>query len=262
LKNLSESANGLLIVGHGTRHAGGRAEFLATVAQVSQRLPGVAVQPCFLELAKPTIAAGAEQLARRGARHVAVVPLMLLAAAHVKRDVPAAVAAAAAELAPRYGPIRFRPTAHLGLQAELITLSAQRFRQCVEHSVAKADKANTDGETMLLIAGRGSRDPLAADELRRFVQLRCQQTPVAGARACFMAMAEPSLQAALNESARAGWRRVVVQPHLLFRGQVLAQLDQLVRQSQVGCPDGQWLVTRHIGPDPLLADLIVRLAQS
>ena len=61
----SRSDTGLLIVGHGTRQPGGTAEFLETVAQVGQRLPGVVVQPCFLEFSRPTITEGVEQLARQ-----------------------------------------------------------------------------------------------------------------------------------------------------------------------------------------------------
>jgi sirohydrochlorin cobaltochelatase len=251
---------GLLIVGHGTRQPDGTAEFHQTVAQVRERLPQIAVQPCFLEIARPTILEAAELLARRGVRRVSVLPLMLLAAGHVKRDIPAATDAAAAALAPRYGPIHFRLTAHLGLQDELITLSTRRYRQCADGSGAGSAGATAADRTQVLVVGRGSRDPAAADELRRFVQLRCEHTPVVDARVCFMAMAEPSLVETLEQSRRASWGRVVVQPHLLFRGRLLSRLEQLVHHASMASPKRQWLLTRHIGPDPLLADLIVRLA--
>ena len=142
----------------------------------------------------------------------------------------------------------------------MIALSGQRYRECVGAPAKGSHEPIAADQTLLLVVGRGSRDPLAADELCRFVQLLCAQTSAAEGRACFLAMAEPSLQGMLNQLRHESWRRVVVQPHLLFGGQLLMRLNQLVHRASLESPDRQWLTTRHIGPDPLLADLIVRLA--
>ena len=50
-----ESAFGLLLVGHGTRSAEGREQFLGLAESLRQRLKPLPVEPAFLELAQPTI---------------------------------------------------------------------------------------------------------------------------------------------------------------------------------------------------------------
>ena len=86
---------GLLLVGHGTRSRQGEGEFLEVAEQVSRRLTGVCVEPACLELTELTIPQGVSRLVERGARQIVVVPLLLFAAGHAKRDIPAAAEAAA-----------------------------------------------------------------------------------------------------------------------------------------------------------------------
>src|SRR5688500_8451642 len=90
-------ALGYLLVGHGTRDAIGQAEFLQLAKLVAERA-SVPVEPCFLELAQPTIEEGLQRLAQRGVQRVLIIPLLLFTAGHAKQDVPEAVAAFAAPL--------------------------------------------------------------------------------------------------------------------------------------------------------------------
>src|SRR5258707_5141020 len=86
---------GLLLVGHGTRDAAGLDEFAVVVERV-RVAASEPVEGCFLELARPTIGEGLARLVDRGVRRVTVVPVLLFAAGHAKRDIPAAVEEAAA----------------------------------------------------------------------------------------------------------------------------------------------------------------------
>ena len=88
---------GVLLVGHGSREPEGVTEFLDTARLVAQRAGQAVVEPCFLEFARPTIDEGYCRLIERGARRVVVVPALLFAAGHGRRDIPAAVAAVAAK---------------------------------------------------------------------------------------------------------------------------------------------------------------------
>lgn len=90
---------GLLVVGHGTRESAGLDEFRRLVGMLEAHLPQVPVEPCFLELAKPSIAEAAKRLVARGARHVRVLPTLLFTAGHAERDIPQQVAAALAGFA-------------------------------------------------------------------------------------------------------------------------------------------------------------------
>ena len=78
----------------------------------------------------------------------------------------------------------------------------------------------------------------------------------------FVAVATPSLGKVLEEAARTGFRRVIVQPHLLFAGSVLAEIHRLVERQQlaeaVGANSGrQWIVTEALGPDRRLVTAVV-----
>ncbi len=245
---------GLLLVGHGTRSEQGASEFLATADLVARALPDAVVEPCFLELAQPTIAAGVERLVSRGARQIVVMPLLLFAAGHAKRDIPAAVKSAAA----KHPSLEVRQTKHLGCHKAMLQLSAQRFWEAINpHSAHKMPDTAVLDDTALLMVGRGSLDPTATAEMHEFVELRRQITPVAHAATCFLALAEPSLADALAEIAGCKVKRIVVQPHLLFQGDLLDSLRRSISEACRQWPQRQWLLTDQLGPHPLLADAVV-----
>src|ERR671910_2304525 len=99
LRNLTIAKNGsggkkgagpaLLIVGHGGRDPPGAREFHQLVALVRERDPALSVEGGFIELSRPPISECVNRLAGGGARNIAAVPLMLLAAGHTKDDIPA-----------------------------------------------------------------------------------------------------------------------------------------------------------------------------
>jgi sirohydrochlorin ferrochelatase len=241
---------GVLLVGHGTRNAVGRAEFLQTAAAVDDLLSHLEVQPCFLELAAPDIATAVERLIQRSLRGICVMPVMLLAANHVKRDIPIAVA----EAVRKYGGPPTIQAPHLGCHKVLLELSAQRYQE------ALAGRRQESGDNPLLImVGRGSRDSKAVEEMRRFVRLRCELTPVAGVETCFAAMAEPSLNQTLAVASRGPYRHVVVQPHLLFDGKLLARVRAQVETFARNNSSITWTMADHLGPSPLLAEAVSRI---
>jgi sirohydrochlorin cobaltochelatase len=238
---------GLLLVGHGTRSERGRAEFLETAGLLRQWLPGTPIAPCFLELAEPTIDEGLALLVAQGCRRVVVMPLLLFAAGHAKDDIPRAVANAAR--AQRGLEVTFAE--HLGCHQRLLRLSAQRFEETLR--VAREVAAR---DTLWLMVGRGSRDADALAEMERFVQERLVWTPVGHVRVAYLAMAQPSLATILPQIA--DWRlpRVVVQPHLLFHGDLLDTVERQVGEIAAAWPDQQWLVAPQLGVADLLVEAI------
>jgi len=245
-------------VGHGTRDESGLAEFMETARAVaSQWSPGV-LEPCFLEMARPTVAEGLARLAQRGARRVAVVPLLLFAAGHAKRDIPAAVADAAAafpDLAIRHADV-------LGCREPILALSQRRFEEALAGRPSTA--AN---RTLLIMVGRGSFDAEATAEMERFSQVRAARTPVARVLTCFIAMQRPSLAETLESIPRADYARIVVQPHLLFSGQLLTEIRATVGRFQSGHEINggrkpEWVVAPHLGPAAELVAAVLDLARS
>ena len=239
---------GLLIVGHGTRDPAGQAEFLELAQAVAERFPAWAVEACCLEFAEPTIAQGLARLVARGAsERITIAPLLLFAAGHAQADIPQAVAREAAN----YPRLSLRQAAQLGVHSALIELSRRRFEQALAGLSPIAAE-----ETLLVFVGRGSRDAAANAELARFARLRWEACPTGGLETCFASMAEPSLEHSLAWAAGLSFRRVVVQPHLLFRGELLARINRTVAGFADEHPQIEWTVAPHLGPDKLAAEAV------
>jgi sirohydrochlorin cobaltochelatase len=253
---------GLLLVGHGTRNAAGLAEFFAFAQQVADIGRDFDAEPCFLELAEPDIATGVRRLLDRGVRQLIVAPVLLFAAGHAKRDIPAAVDAAIRDfdMKPRPpGAPALPPVIHvspLECHDKILQLSTERFYEAI---------TNRDGigsvDTLLIMVGRGSSYPEAIAKMRRFTELRAQLTPVARVETCFVAIAKPSLPETLAWAAEQRYRRIIVQPHLLFTGDVLGEIKQSVEERSAVDPNGEWLIAPHLGPSPLVAEAILDLAR-
>jgi sirohydrochlorin ferrochelatase len=241
--------DGVLLIGHGTRDPAGDAALLELAGLVREGIPGGMVAPCFLDFAEPTIGQGVALLARAGVQQILAVPLMLLVAGHVRRDIPKALAAAGSD----YPRVEIHLTAHLGCSQPLLESSAERFREAV------CGSPETTEETALVLVGRGNRDVEAQAEMRRFAELRRELTPVARLQTCFLAMARPSLPVALALAAELAEKRIVVQPHLLFPGRLAATIRQAVGAARRNSPEKRWLLAQPLGPDRLLAGAVRRL---
>ncbi len=251
----SDVSEGLLLVGHGTRDPAGVAEFLETAAEVATLVASRPVEPCFLELAAPRIDEGVARLIERGARRLTVVPLLLFAAGHARRDIPRAVAAALAD----YPEIAVRQTSPLGCHPGLVRLSVSRYEEAIA-AAGPAMSETSAASTLLLLVGRGSNDPRATAEMLRFAGLRAAATPVGRTETCFFAMAEPRFADVLPRTAELDYSRIVVQPHLLFQGELLSQIGHQVASINAAHRDRQWLLSRHLGPDPALSRVIAEMA--
>jgi|CXWL01.1.fsa_nt_gi sirohydrochlorin ferrochelatase len=239
---------GMLLVGHGTRDALGVAEFLKAALLVAARVPDMAVEPGFLELAEPSIESALERLMERDSREIIVVPLLLFAADHAKQDIPKAVDISAA----RFPHLKIRQAEPLGCHEKILAASAERFR-----SVLPTGAFRPEDDVALLMVSRGTSDSSAIAEVKRFVQLRRELTPVASATIAFMAVADPSVATELDALASSSSACIVVQPHLLFHGQLTSDLRAMVQRKQAEWPARKWLVADHLGPCELVAEAAV-----
>jgi sirohydrochlorin cobaltochelatase len=230
---------GVLLVGHGTRSPRGREEFLTLAQAVAERID-VPVECGFLELAEPTIAAATARLVDRGVRHIVVAPLLLFAAGHAKDDIPQAVARALAALGAT--DVTALQVGHLGCHPSIVELSARWFTETLQvcHPLPAAD-------TCLLLVGRGSRDESATAEMHEFARLRAEQSPVGSTSMAFLAMARPNVQEILPELGRQGWKRVVIQPQLLFHGDLYDTLSFAVENCRKEWPQTEWVATAYLG---------------
>jgi sirohydrochlorin cobaltochelatase len=233
----------LVIIGHGTRDPQGVAEFRELVAKVAAAAPEWIVEPCFLELAEPDVALGLDRAVERGATEIVAFPLLLFAAGHAKRDVPELLT----EASRRHPSVSFRQAPHLGCHADLIDLSVQRFREC-DPPAAES--------TLLLLIGRGSYDLTTNAEMAQFARLRWEAERTAWYEVGFTAMAEPGLDRAIAVAGGMPFSHVVVQPHLLFAGELLERINVALEQAATRFPEKSWSLTPHLGPSDLLVSAV------
>jgi sirohydrochlorin ferrochelatase len=85
--------------------------------------------------------------------------------------------------------------------------------------------------------------------MHEFARLRAQHSPVGSTSVAFLAMAQPRVQQTLLKLGQHGWRRVVVQPHLLFHGDLHDTLSSAVENCRNQWPKTEWIVTPYLGQE-------------
>jgi len=249
-------ANALLVIGHGTREPQGVEQFHLLIEQLRAALAPRRVEPAFLELCSPSIPEAIATLATAGVTRVTAAPLLLFAAGHAQHDIPALLAAARSA----HPQIEFRQASCLECHPAIVELSALRYREAIE--VGESQTEANDSDTLLLLVGRGSREPAANAEMFRFARLRFEKTQVGWVEICFTALTEPSVDRGLEIAAALPFGRVVVQPHLLFDGELLRRIQGRVEAVGRADPQRKWVVTQPLGPHQLLTDAVIELASA
>jgi sirohydrochlorin cobaltochelatase len=228
----------LLLVGHGTRDESGAEEFGRFTERLRRRMP-VDVAGGFIELSPPPLTDAVKALYDAGHRHLAAVPLMLVAAGHAKGDIPAALA----RERQRHPGLTYSYGRPLGPHPALLRLLEERLGAVLE----PADRART----AVLLVGRGSTDPDANAEVCKVARLLWEGSDLAMVEPAFVSLARPGVPEGIERCRRLGAERVVVLPYFLFPG-VLP--DRVVAEAEayegVRCAD-------VIGDCDALADLVV-----
>ncbi|NTU78209.1 MAG: sirohydrochlorin chelatase [Chloroflexales bacterium] len=229
----------LLLIGHGSPDKAGNAEFQQFAQALAGRL-GTATQPCFLELAEPSIGEGFARCVAAGARQIAALPLFLGPGRHQKRDVPALLAEAQA----LHPGVTLRYGAPLGPQLHLVEALAARAAEALAQSAGAA----TIDETALLVVGRGSKDAQSNAELPRLARLLYEERGYGLVEYAFQSVVAPDVGQAITRCVRLGARRVVVLPYLLFTGFVRDDIAAQARAAQARYPDLEVLLGGHLFP--------------
>jgi sirohydrochlorin cobaltochelatase len=265
---------GLVVVGHGTADPVGAGETRRIAELVAGMLPAAAVELGFLEVIGPSIGEALQRLADRGCTEVVAAPLLLFTAGHARRDVPEAVSEGAAKAG-----LTVLQSEAFGCHPDILALARQRRQE----ALAGLETVPSEN-TVLLMIGRGSSDPTAHRQLHDFAVATCQAPSACPTSASsptslrielgFVAAARPTLAegianaaaavAAARQARPAGPTRfigrVLVQPHLLFRGHVEEQVTAAVDRGRHEYPDIEWVRVQRLGADPLVARALLERA--
>jgi len=269
----SESGS-ILVVGHGTCNPTGVAQLLALVELMKIQAPATEISGCFLELAEPSIEQAIEKFHQQGIKKTLVVPVLLFTAGHALQDIPDAVNHAAK----RFGIEVIGQTGSLCAHPSVLALSQARYSEvtalgdglcCPMNACARVQCSSKScqgqsipmGRIGLAMVGRGTSDQNALAQMRQFAELRVAQLNVVRYQTGFIAGGIPNVDGLIEQASAWECDTVVVQPHLLFEGELIEQLRNKVLQGQLRFPDKQWLISRTLGADSKLADVFLEMAR-
>lgn len=256
---MPETANytqpAVLLIGHGSRRAAGVAEFQRLAEQLQQALPERTCLAGFLELMEPSAAACLEKLRRQGFQNITVLPLLLLAAGHIKNDLPALLST----FQEKYPEMRITLSADLGIHPHLLQVARERIESAESAFGLDYERA----QTLLMVVGRGSSDTDANSNISKITRLLWETLGFAWAETAYLSVTAPLLGNALEFTHRLGLPRVLILPYLLFNGRLVEQLQEAVFDYQAQHPDTAAVVAPYLNAHPLVvATLVERLAQA
>jgi cobalt/nickel transport system ATP-binding protein len=238
------TAPALLVVGHGTRDADGLAEFHALAEHVREAAGDLPLGFGFIELAEPLVDEAIDTLvADAGPQHVVSVPLVLLAAGHLKNDGPATLARARA----RHPGVEFRMGRDLGIEPVVLAVAEDRIREA----------GDLTPDTGVVLVGRGSSDPDATSDLYKIARLLADGRGLPFVEPAFVQVTTPTVADALERCRLLGAKRIVVAPFLLFTGVLVPRIYAQAAEWAAAHPDVEVVAAAHLGPDRRLARVVL-----
>lgn len=255
MPSISQSPPAVLLIGHGTRIAAGVAEFHHLVAQAQQALPDRQCIAGFLELVEPSLSEALEMLWRQGFHHITALPALLLAAGHIKNDIPAILKSFQTE----HPEVTISFGADLGIHPKLLRVARERIAS-VEHKFGPKYERR---DTLLVVIGRGSSDPDANSNISKITRILWEGMGFGWAETAYTAVAAPLMADALERAHRLGFSRVIVFPYLLFTGRLVEQVHATISAYQERHPDVQAEVAPYLNAHPLVVETFLeRLADA
>ena len=242
----------ILFVGHGSRDPEGTEEFQRLVELFRRDEPERIVECGFLEFATPVIGDSIAACVRRGAKSIAVLPGMLMAAGHAKNDIPSEIH----EARHLYPHVDFHYGRHLHLHAKIIELCRLRVEEA-EKQARPFDRR----DTLLLVVGRGSSDPDANADVQKVARLLWEGMGFGWGAACYIGVTTPLLDEALERCHRMGFGRILVFPFFLFTGILEKRIRQISLTFGQAHPQIEVLCAGYLNVHPLLFDVFRERAE-
>ncbi|MFJ8247641.1 sirohydrochlorin chelatase [Peribacillus asahii] len=230
----------VLYVCHGSRVQEGCQQAIEFV-QKTQQLVSVPIQEIsFLELAHPTIEEGFTRCIEQGATEIAVMPVLLLAAGHVKKDIPEELEV----LQARHPHVKISFGKPFGVHERIVDILLERIQE---------KTTVIDENTAILLVGRGSSD---ADTVRNFeeiIHLFHNKTNFSYVAPCFLAAAKPRFEDLLEETLARDIDSIIVIPYLLFTGLLIKGVEKTIDMVQ---SDKNITLCDYLGFHPYLREIL------
>lgn len=232
----------VLYVAHGSRLVAATKEIYSFLEKVKEKVPAPIQEISFLEFSNMTIDKGIETCIMKGATSIAVVPVLLLTANHVKKDIPEEINL----LQAKYPHIRFNVGRPIGVHENMIEI-------IIEHIYKQIPILTND--VCFLFISRGSSDQQQINEFLQIGALlkhRLKDYPI---KICFLAAAKPSFEKGLQFAISSRRKKIIVIPYLLFTGILIKKIQQELHEIKLN--NQQILMCPYLGNHPKIVDIIV-----
>ncbi|EJQ09081.1 hypothetical protein IE3_03995 [Bacillus cereus BAG3X2-1] len=208
----------VLYICHGSRLKAAKEEAVAFITSCMNRVEANIQEVCFLELASPSIEEGFRTCVKRGATEIVAIPVFLLAAGHVKKDIPFELR----KLNEEYPDIKIVYGNPFGVSEVLV--------KAVYNGSGIKDY---EEEVTLLLVARGSSDPETLQDMKWISSLFQKEENIKEVEICYLAAAEPKFEKKLREVVERKEKSIVVLPYLLFTGLLMKHVEEEVRQYEL-----------------------------
>ncbi len=236
----------ILLVGHGSREQSGNDEFLRFCKRIKPHLGPERIETCFIELTTPLVPESLDRCVALGARRVAVLPVILLAAGHVKVELPHELD----EAKERHPGVEFLYGRHIGLDPLVLDIVGERLGEVERESDGPPE------DTAILVVGRGSSDPDANSELYKLSRLLWESRRYPWVESCFIGVTQPSLPEGLARCAALGARRIIAVPYFLFTGVLIPRIHRIVGEFVAAHPGIEVRVSDYLNGHPKLVAVL------
>ncbi|WEG12992.1 sirohydrochlorin chelatase [Pullulanibacillus sp. KACC 23026] len=231
----------VLYISHGTRVKRGVDQAVTFIQSCIEHVPVQIQEICFLELVNPSIKKGIERCIKRGATDILIQPVLLLAAGHVKQDIPREIAAISKD----YPEIRFHFGDPFGCDSKIIDILSDRIYE---------KGTPVLGNSAVLLVGRGSSDPDIQEAFKDISQ-RLWEKEAMPVSTCFLAACEPLLGTGLKNAKTSPFKQIFVIPYLMFTGLLMREMEEAIEALQ--SPDQTFYLCRPLGSHKNLRTVLV-----
>ncbi len=232
-------ARAVLFVGHGSRSKVSNEQFIQFANAVGSNCDAEIFRYAFLELAEPSILDEIKVCVDKGATEIVVFPLLLLTAGHAKVDIPNEIDKGK-DLFPH---IKFEMEKPLGIQEVLISILEKRL---LEKGYGHSEKS------LIILVGRGSNDEGAINDFEEVGRLLREKLQTSHLRTSYLVGGHTSFEDSIRLAEQTTYTEIYVLPYLLFKGLLLAEMEQFVRKLK----DDRFIMCQSIGADESVVSLV------
>ncbi|MBT2598591.1 MULTISPECIES: sirohydrochlorin chelatase [unclassified Oceanobacillus] len=231
---------GVLYVSHGSRIPEATAGAIAFINEVKKQIDIPLQEICFLEISKPDVGQGVDNLIKQGATKIAIVPVLLLRAGHYYQDIPEEIK----QLKNKYPLIQFIYGEPLGVQNRLTNVLVER----IEDTNIQPDEGSK-----ILLVGRGSRSPQTQKDIEQIAS-NLQLKMNLHVDVCYLAACSPSFEHGLRSSLEENYSRVFVVPYLWFTGVLLQSMEREINVMEKQGKD--FILCSELSKHPIMVEAL------